>query len=89
MFAIIGWLLMGLLAGAMARLLVRGPQPMGLFMTMILGLAGSLVGGFISSLIFNYDPTTPVIHASGLIMSIIGAMLVLAICMNSSSRALR
>jgi uncharacterized membrane protein YeaQ/YmgE (transglycosylase-associated protein family) len=75
----IGWLIVGLVAGALARLLVPGRQPMGIMLTMALGLIGSLVGGFISSLIFGRDPMEPTIHASGLIMSTIGAVIVLAL----------
>jgi len=79
MFAFIGWMIVGLVAGALARLLMPGRQPMGLFLTMVLGLVGSLIGGFISSLIFGYDPRDPGIHAGGLIMSTIGAILTLAV----------
>ena len=79
MFAFIGWMIIGLVAGALARLLLPGRQPMGLLMTMILGLVGSMVGGFISSLIFGYDPADPGFHPAGLIMSTIGAVIVLAL----------
>lgn len=72
MFALLGWLVIGLVAGALARLLVPGRQPMGLFMTILLGLIGSVLGGFVSSLIFGYDPTDPGFHPGGLIMSTIG-----------------
>jgi uncharacterized membrane protein YeaQ/YmgE (transglycosylase-associated protein family) len=84
MFAFIGWLIIGVLAGGLARLLMPGRQPMGLLLTMILGLIGSLVGGFISSLLFGYDPADPGFHASGLIMSTIGAIIVLGIYIKSS-----
>ena len=40
--AIIGWIIFGLIVGAIARLLMPGPQPMGCLMTMLLGIAGSL-----------------------------------------------
>ena len=73
------WLIIGLVAGGLARLMVPGRQPMGLVLTMILGLVGSVIGGFISSLIFGYDPRDPGFHAGGLIMSTIGAILVLAV----------
>ena len=78
------WMIVGLVAGALARLLVPGRQPMGMFLTMILGLIGSVVGGFISSLIWGYDPSAPGIHASGMIMSTIGAVLVLALFLKVS-----
>lgn len=79
MFGFIGWLIIGLIAGALARLMIPGRQPMGLFMTMLLGLVGSIVGGFVSSLIFGYDPADPGFHPGGLIMSTLGAIAALAL----------
>ena len=79
MFAWIWWLLTGLVVGLLARLLVPGRQPMGLLMTMILGLVGSLVGGFISSLLFGHDPMDPGFHTGTFFMSLIGAVIVLGI----------
>ncbi len=75
--AFLWWLVIGLVAGGLARLLIPGRQPMGLFLTMLLGIVGSLLGGFISGLFFGTDPTDPGFHAGGLIMSTIGAMIVL------------
>ena len=69
---IIGWLLLGLIAGALARLLVPGRDPMGWIGTMVLGLAGSLVGGLLADLIFDDE-------AVGLIGSVIGAVIVLLV----------
>jgi uncharacterized membrane protein YeaQ/YmgE (transglycosylase-associated protein family) len=77
MFSLLGWLIIGVIAGAIARLLVPGRQPMGLLMTMLLGLIGSFVGGFLSSMLFGYDPTDPGFHPGGLLMSTIGAVIVL------------
>jgi uncharacterized membrane protein YeaQ/YmgE (transglycosylase-associated protein family) len=85
MFAFIWWLVIGLIAGALARLFVPGRQPMGLFMTMLLGLAGSMVGGFLASVLFGYDPRVPGLHAGGLFMSIIGAVLLLLIYVSMSN----
>jgi uncharacterized membrane protein YeaQ/YmgE (transglycosylase-associated protein family) len=73
------WLIIGLIAGGLARLLIPGKQPMGLLMTMILGLLGSVVGGLISTAIFGYSASDPGFHTGGLIMSIIGAVIVLGI----------
>ena len=78
MLAFIWWMLIGLVAGGLARMLIPGRQPMGLLLTMVLGLIGSVVGGFISSVIFNYGPRDTDFHVGGLIMSTIGAMIVLA-----------
>ena len=80
------WLIIGLVAGGLARLLMPGRQPMGLFMTMLLGLVGSIIGGFVSSLIFGYDPMDPGFHAGGLIMSTVGAIAALAVYLRTSRR---
>ena len=50
---IIGWLIVGLIIGALARLLMPGRDPMGCLMTALLGVAGSVVGGFIGRLIWG------------------------------------
>ena len=50
---IIGWIVAGLIVGALARLLVPGRHNMGIAMTIILGIVGALVGGFISSMLFG------------------------------------
>ena len=47
--AIISWALWGLFVGAIARLLRKGRQPIGILWTMVLGVAGSLIGGFIAT----------------------------------------
>lgn len=77
MFGFIWWLIIGLIAGALARLLVPGRQPMGCLMTMLLGLGGSVLGGVISAGVFGEDPTEPGIRTSGVIMSTIGAVIIL------------
>jgi len=77
MLAFLLWLVVGLVAGAVARFLIPGRQPMSWVMTMILGLVGSIVGGAISMLIFGQDPTNPGFHPGGLLMSIVGAVIVL------------
>lgn len=70
---------MGLVAGLLARALVPGRQPMGWVMTVVLGLVGSVIGGFLSSLLFGTDPREPGFHAGGLIMSTVGAVIVLGL----------
>jgi uncharacterized membrane protein YeaQ/YmgE (transglycosylase-associated protein family) len=69
---IIGWLILGLVAGALARLLVPGRDPMGWLGTLLLGLAGSMVGGFLADLLFDDE-------AIGLFGSVVGAVLVLLV----------
>jgi uncharacterized membrane protein YeaQ/YmgE (transglycosylase-associated protein family) len=65
----------GLIAGALARLLMPGKDPMGFIMTIILGIAGSFVGGFIASLIWKNETGT--FHPGGLLLSVLGAILLL------------
>ncbi len=77
MFGILGWLVIGLIAGALARLIIPGRQPMGMLMTMVLGVIGSLVGGFISWT-FTGGPDEPYAPA-GFLMSVVGAVIVLGL----------
>ena len=88
MFAFLGWMIIGLVAGLFARLLMPGRQSLGVFMTMALGMVGSLVGGFISTLIMGQDPANPGLHPSGFIMSTVGAIIVLALMVRVGSRRL-
>jgi len=74
-WSVLTWALFGLVIGAIARLLYPGRQPMGVLMTMVLGIIGSLVGGFISYL-FGFDPAQGPLQGAGWIMSIIGALIV-------------
>ena len=79
MFGFLWWIIIGLIAGLLGRLLVPGPQPMGWLLTIVLGLVGSVLGGFVSSLVFGTDPMKPGFHAGGLVMSTIGAVIVLVL----------
>jgi uncharacterized membrane protein YeaQ/YmgE (transglycosylase-associated protein family) len=73
---VIWWLLIGLAVGALARLLVPGRDPLGCFGTALLGIAGSFVGGFLFALIAFHKAE---LRPSGLIGSVIGAMLLLVL----------
>ena len=79
MLGFVWWIIIGLVAGLLGRSLVPGPQPMGWLLTIVLGLVGSVVGGFVSSLIFGTDPMEPGFHAGGLVMSTVGAVIVLVL----------
>jgi uncharacterized membrane protein YeaQ/YmgE (transglycosylase-associated protein family) len=46
---IIGWIVLGLLAGAIAKLILPGDDPGGIFVTMLIGIAGAIIGGLIAS----------------------------------------
>jgi uncharacterized membrane protein YeaQ/YmgE (transglycosylase-associated protein family) len=73
---IIVFLIVGLIAGFIARALVPGPDPMGWLGTMILGIVGSFVGGTLAALVFG---GTLDLSPTGIIGSIIGAIIVLLI----------
>ena len=67
---IIGWLIIGLVAGALARLLVPGRDPMGWLATILLGLVGAVVGGVLADMLFDDE-------SIGLVGAVAGAVLVL------------
>ena len=72
---IIWTIIVGLIVGAIARWLMPGTQSMGWIMTSILGIAGSIVGGFVSSLIWKSPDGK--FHPAGWFLSILGAIAVL------------
>lgn len=72
---IIGWIVFGLIVGAIARLVYPGRQDLGLLKTTLLGVAGSFVGGFLAFLIFGGTA----VQSVGWLGSILGAIIVLAI----------
>ena len=73
--SIVWMIIVGFIVGVLARFLYPGAIAMGFWMTTLLGIAGSLVGGVISSLIFRSGDGR--FHPAGWIMSIIGAMVLL------------
>jgi len=74
-WGLIGTLITGLIVGAIAKLLMPGKDPGGCIITILLGIAGALVAGYLGRLVGWYEPGQPV----GYIASIIGAMLLLLI----------
>ena len=68
-------ILIGLVAGVLAKLLMPGKDPGGIIITMLLGIAGSVVANFLGSLVGFYQQG----ERAGLIASIVGAVLILAI----------
>ncbi|HSQ49778.1 MAG TPA: GlsB/YeaQ/YmgE family stress response membrane protein [Nitrospiraceae bacterium] len=70
---ILGWILFGLIVGVIAKLLMPGRDPGGFIITILLGIAGALTGGFIGRALGLYREG----EAAGYIMAIVGAMLLL------------
>jgi uncharacterized membrane protein YeaQ/YmgE (transglycosylase-associated protein family) len=76
--AIILWIVFGAIVGIVARFLVPGPDPMGMVGTIVLGIIGSFVGGYLFQLLFQGNASLPP-PTAGWIGSIIGAIVVLLI----------
>jgi uncharacterized membrane protein YeaQ/YmgE (transglycosylase-associated protein family) len=73
MFSILGWIVFGLIIGAIAKLLMPGRDPGGIIVTILLGIVGALLGGFLGRSIGLYGPGEP----AGFVMALIGAMILL------------
>jgi uncharacterized membrane protein YeaQ/YmgE (transglycosylase-associated protein family) len=87
MLSLIVWLaVIGLIAGALARLLVPGRQNIGILATMVIGIVGSFVGGFLGYVLFHHDAQNGALQPSGIIGSVIGAIIVLLVVTRTSGR---
>jgi len=75
MFGVIGWIIFGLIVGALAKLVMPGRDPGGIIVTMLLGIAGALLGGWIGRAAGWYGPN----DSAGFLMSILGAIILLFI----------
>lgn len=73
--AILSWIVFGLVVGIIAKLLMPGRDPGGFIVTVLLGIAGALIGGFIGKAMGFYGPG----QSAGWIMSILGAVILLAL----------
>lgn len=86
MFAIIGWIIFGLIAGLIAKAIMPGKDPGGAIITILLGIAGSIMGGFIGQALFGYgraandssDLSRPGFLMS-LVLAVVGAIILLGI----------
>ena len=86
MIAIIGWIIFGLIAGLIAKAIMPGKDPGGAIITILIGIAGSIMGGFIGQALFGYgravndssDLSRPGFLMS-LFLAVIGAIILLAI----------
>ena len=73
MIGVLGWIVFGLIVGAIAKLLMPGRDPGGIIVTMLLGMAGALVGGWLGQAFGWYGPN----EGAGFFMSLLGAILLL------------
>ena len=87
MLSFIWWLIIGLIAGALARLIMPGRDAMGMIATIVLGIVGSILGGLVSWAIWGADTEGTGFQPAGLLLSIVGAILVLWIWRMMKSRS--
>lgn len=86
MIAIIGWIIFGLIAGLIAKAIMPGRDPGGAIVTILLGIAGAIIGGFVGQALFGYGRTvndTGDLSQPGFLMSlvlaVVGAIVLLAL----------
>jgi uncharacterized membrane protein YeaQ/YmgE (transglycosylase-associated protein family) len=72
---ILGWIVFGLIVGAIAKLLMPGRDPGGIIVTMVLGIVGALLGGFVGRALGMYGEN----ESAGFIMAVVGSIVVLLI----------
>jgi uncharacterized membrane protein YeaQ/YmgE (transglycosylase-associated protein family) len=82
MFGVLGWIFFGLIVGAIAKLVMPGRDPGGVIVTILLGIVGAVVGGFMGRVLGFYGPN----DAAGFLMSFLGAIILLAIYRAISGR---
>ena len=70
---IIAWIIFGLIVGVVAKFLMPGRDPGGFVITIVLGMVGAMVGGFLGRAVGWYGPNDP----AGFVMAVVGAMLLL------------
>ncbi|HJS48805.1 MAG TPA: GlsB/YeaQ/YmgE family stress response membrane protein [Gaiellaceae bacterium] len=75
--SIIGWIVLGLLVGVIAKRLVPGSESVGVILTMVLGIAGALLGGFLATALGLGDPIDEFFDLSTWVAAIVGAMVIL------------
>ncbi|OUE31471.1 hypothetical protein BFL35_04860 [Clavibacter michiganensis] len=83
---IISLIVVGLIAGFIARAVVPGRQNIGILMTIVLGIVGSFVGGFLGFLLFQHDAMEGFFQPAGIVGSIIGAIIVLLVYVKVGGR---
>ncbi|GAA0926195.1 GlsB/YeaQ/YmgE family stress response membrane protein [Streptomyces thermoalcalitolerans] len=76
---IIAWILIGLLAGAIAKLLLPGKDPGGIIVTMLIGIAGGLLGGWLGKVIFGVESINGFFQLSTWIAAIVGSLILLVL----------
>ncbi|MBA2626087.1 MAG: GlsB/YeaQ/YmgE family stress response membrane protein [Acidimicrobiia bacterium] len=84
---ILGFILLGLIAGAIAKAIMPGDDPGGIIVTMIIGVVGALLAGFLAAALFDADPLDEFFDISTWLTAIVGALVVLFIYKQVAGRS--
>ncbi|MFI2781726.1 GlsB/YeaQ/YmgE family stress response membrane protein [Streptomyces sp. ALB3] len=76
---IIAWIFIGLLAGVIAKALLPGKDPGGIIITMLIGIAGGLLGGWLGKVIFGVDSIDGFFDLSTWIAAVVGSIILLVL----------
>jgi uncharacterized membrane protein YeaQ/YmgE (transglycosylase-associated protein family) len=76
---IIAFIILGLLAGVIAKAILPGDDPGGIFVTTIIGIVGALIGGFLAGALFDADPLDEFFDISTWLTAIVGSIILLVI----------
>ena len=85
---ILGFIILGLIAGAIAKAIMPGDDPGGVIVTMIIGVVGALLAGFLAAALFDADPLDEFFDISTWIAAIVGALVILFVWNAISRRRL-
>ena len=83
---IIGWIVLGAIAGWLAGLLVRGDEGLGLIGHIVLGIVGAFVGGFLASALLGNNPVDGPLDLGSIVTATIGAVIVVVLVNAATSR---
>jgi uncharacterized membrane protein YeaQ/YmgE (transglycosylase-associated protein family) len=76
---IIGWILLGLLAGVIAKAIMPGAEGVGIILTTLLGIGGALLGGFLATALGLGDPIDEFFDLSTWVAAIVGALIIISL----------
>lgn len=92
MITILGWIIFGLIAGVIAKAVMPGRDPGGVIVTILLGIAGSVIGGFVGRALFGYGRADSVSEPGtimSLVLAVVGAVILLAVYRLIRGRSMR
>ncbi|MBW3626327.1 MAG: GlsB/YeaQ/YmgE family stress response membrane protein [Actinobacteria bacterium] len=76
---IIGWIVLGLIAGLIAKVIMPGDDPGGIIITAVIGIVGALLGGFLASALFDINVNEEFFDLATWVAAIVGALILLAL----------